>query len=134
MKNLIFTIIIIIISIAAVAAQPMMVTSDAPIVTAGALEEENGVAETMSFQVAKAINADFNGFKIELLTSSTELSENHVIFSQFGKITVEHINGKYCYTIGSFDSQNKATDFASKIIASNYPDYQIVEYTLGVRK
>ena len=137
MKKFIQIIIVIIITAGAAVAQPMMSTMDAPQVTAGALEEENGTMEAMTVSynaAAKQVPSNFNGYKIQIVASATELSADHAIFNQFGGITVENVNGTYCYAIGNFDSATKAEGFASKVIAEKYADYKVVAYNNGARK
>ena len=136
MKKIIQTIIISLVAITAAYAQPMMSTMDAPQVMAGALEEENGTMEmTVAYNTAaKQVPSNFNGYKIQIVASATELSADHAIFNQFGGITVENVNGTYCYAIGNFDSATKAEGFASKVIAGKYADYKVVAYNNGARK
>ena len=101
-------------------------------------EEESGRQEATTSNIqyqrnVKTIATNFTGYKIQLLTATETLEDNHAIFSDFGKVTLEEINGMYCYAIGGFNSTTQANDYAERIVAQRFSTYKVVAYENGKR-
>ena len=82
---------------------------------------------------AKKLNTTFTGFKVQLHNSASPISEDHRIFSDFGKITLEHTDAGYAYSVGTFKSAKQAQEYVDKIIGDRY-EAVVVQYENGQRK
>lgn len=80
------------------------------------------------------IPTNFTGYKIEFLTSLTELSPRHDIFRRHGNIAIERkTNGVYSYLLGSFTDKVQAEVFLNESILERYPSASLVFYENGKR-
>lgn len=116
-------------------AQPLVATMNAPQLISDyeTVQQTVNTGQTKNFVVRK-IPSTFSGYKIQILVSDIALPINHPLFTQFGGITVEVVNERYYYTIGNFDTIDKAECFAKRIFSWNVDEYAIIKYTDGIRK
>ena len=83
---------------------------------------------------AKEIAPNFAGYMIEFFNSSIELSENHSIFKQYGKVKMEETStGEYAYLISGFETKKEAESFLEKVISVRFPAAKIVQFAGGKR-
>ncbi len=84
---------------------------------------------------AKKLADDYNGFMIEFFNSGIELSPDHSIFKQYGKVKYEQKeDGDFAYLIGGFDTEKEANGYLEKIIQPRFPTAKVIEYENGKRK
>lgn len=82
----------------------------------------------------KEIASNFSGYMIEFFNSSIELSENHSIFKQYGKVKMEETStGEYAYLISGFETEKEAQSFLEKVISVRFPAAKVVRFFNGKR-
>ncbi|MGK0390056.1 MAG: outer membrane protein OmpA-like peptidoglycan-associated protein [Maribacter sp.] len=83
---------------------------------------------------AKQITPNFSGYMIEFFNSSIELSENHSIFKQYGKVKMEKTStGEYAYLISGFETKKEAESFLEKGISVRFAAAKVVQFASGKR-
>ena len=82
----------------------------------------------------KPMAFDFSGYTIVIASSDVELSDDDAIFQSFGEVIVSEVNGTFFYQVGQFKTEQSASDFLTKVIASRYPAAEVVNYENGERK
>jgi outer membrane protein OmpA-like peptidoglycan-associated protein len=91
-------------------------------------------ARTKPVLKAKQIAPDFSGYMIEFFNSSIELSENHSIFKQYGKVKMEETStGEFAYLISGFETEKEAKSFLEKVISLKFPAAKVVQFANGKR-
>ena len=76
----------------------------------------------------------YTGYKVEFLTSLSELPMSHEIFSRHGNIFKEQRkDGSYAYLLGEFKAESNAYNFLDTIMKERYPNARVIGYELGRR-
>lgn len=90
--------------------------------------------ETAPITSTSKLPKDFEGFKVEILSSPEALPEDHAIFFQHGNILMEKLaNGTYSYLIGDFKNLADTEAFIAQFLIEKYPKARPVEYEAGER-
>ena len=78
---------------------------------------------------------NYTGYKVEFMTSMSELPMSHEIFSRHGNIYKEQRkDGSYAYLLGDFKAETNAYNFLDSIMKERYPNARVIGYELGRRK
>lgn len=88
-------------------------------------------------RMAKPMQNNYTGYKVELLGSYEPLKASHAIYSQFGKVELEKtIEGAFSfyYLIGDFKDEAAAEKFMNQVIINRFPGARVVRYKKGQRK
>jgi len=82
------------------------------------------------------MSSNYEGYAIELTTSTLPLKRNYFLFDQFGSIFYDKLNdGAYTYCIqANFSSKKSVERFLETIILPKAPEARLVEYKNGKRK
>lgn len=84
---------------------------------------------------ANELPVNYTGYKVEFMTSMSELPMSHEIFSRHGNIYKEQRkDGSYAYLLGDFKAETNAYNFLNSIMKERYPNARVVGYELGRRK
>ena len=84
---------------------------------------------------ANELPVNYTGYKVEFLTSMSELPTSHEIFSRHGNIYKEQRkDGSYAYLLGDFNAETNAYNFLDSIMKERYPNARVIGYELGRRK
>jgi outer membrane protein OmpA-like peptidoglycan-associated protein len=83
---------------------------------------------------SRAIPADCNGFKIELLQTEQPLLSDNVLFTQYKSVYREQLDTQqYAYLIGEYRSLGSAEGLRSRL-TTTYPTAKIITYVNGKRQ
>lgn len=95
---------------------------------------ETIVATANHLARTKALPNYYTGYKIEFITSFTELPPSHEIFSRHGNIVMERrSNGLYSYLLGDFVEQAAGQKFLEESMVNRYPGANLIAYKNGER-
>ena len=84
---------------------------------------------------ANELPVNYTGYKVEFLTSMSELPMSHEIFSRHGNIYKEQRkDGSYAYLLGDFKAETNAYNFLDSIMKERYPNARVIGYELGRRR
>ncbi len=84
---------------------------------------------------ANELPVNYTGYKVEFMTSMSELPMSHDIFSRHGNIFKEQRkDGSYAYLLGDFRAETNAYNFLNSIMKERYPNARVIGYELGRRK
>ncbi len=84
---------------------------------------------------ANELPVNYTGYKVEFMTSMSELPMSHDIFSRHGNIYKEQRkDGSYAYLLGDFKAETNAYNFLDSIMKERYPNARVIGYELGRRK
>ncbi len=122
---------------AVIEVQPEIETPSVPEGMVG--EPQNLPTETLEVEAAvnrtaRPVPSDYTGFKIQFASTEERLDASDPVFSQFGKVNEEEIDGRWCYLIGKFKTAKNAQNFLNSIIVARYPTARVVEYVDGKRQ
>ena len=83
---------------------------------------------------ANELPVSYTGYKVEFLTSLSELPMSHDIFSRHGNIYKEQRkDGSFAYLLGDFKAETNAFNFLDSIMKERYPNARVIGYELGRR-
>jgi hypothetical protein len=84
----------------------------------------------------KRMSSNYEGFAIELTTSSLPLKRNYILFDQFGSVYYDQLEkGGYSYCIqANFSSKKSVERFFETVILPKAPEAKLIEYRKGKRK
>ena len=78
---------------------------------------------------------DYSGFRVEALSSYTELTADHPIFTDFGSVTIEkRPDGRFSYLLGDFTNDRIAVYFLNNAVIDLYPTARLVKFDKGQRQ
>lgn len=78
--------------------------------------------------------SNYSGYKVEVITSPTELTAEHPIFHNYGPVTVERTpDGRFAYLLGDFTSERIAVYFLNNSVIDDYGSAKLVEFVGGKR-
>lgn len=81
-----------------------------------------------------SITPNYNGYRIEILSTSEYLNKEHKLFNDYKNIYLEQLPGtKYSYLIGHFKNQSDAQLYVDALLASEYPQAKVVGFAEGKR-
>lgn len=84
---------------------------------------------------ASELPVNYTGYKVEFMTSMSELPMSHEMFSRHGNIYKEQRkDGSYAYLLGDFKAETNAYNFLDSIMKERYPNARVIGYKLGRRK
>lgn len=87
-------------------------------------------------RVHKKIPSFYEGFVIEVATSTYPLDPSNPIFKKFGNIHYDKLErGSYSYVIlGRFTDDKSVLHFLQNVIAAQVPEAKAVHYKNGIRR
>lgn len=78
--------------------------------------------------------ANYSGYKIEIMTASKRLPEDHDLFFSFGSLLMEiKPDGNVAYLLGNFEHLEDAEDFVENFLSDQYSESPVVKYIHGRR-
>lgn len=83
---------------------------------------------------ATLVSTSYTGYKVELFTTQEELSNDHRIFRNYGKVYFDDTGVAFSYMIGAFVEKDAAEKFLKTVILPRYPDAKVITYKDGKRK
>ena len=84
--------------------------------------------------VHQLLPVNYSGYKVEVITSATELTADHPIFHNYGPVTIERMNdGGFSYLLGDFTTERIAVYFLNNSIIDDYSTAKLVEFAGGKR-
>ena len=86
--------------------------------------------------IHKKLPSFYEGYAVEVATSTYPLDPSNPIFRKFGNIHYDKLErGSYSYIIlGRFSNDHSALHFLNNIIAPQVTDAKVVHYKDGIRK
>jgi len=88
-----------------------------------------------TLRMSNELPVNYTGYKVEFLTSMSELPMSHEIFSRHGNIYKEQRkDGSFAYLLGDFKAETNAYNFLDSIMKERYPNARVIGYELGRRK
>ncbi len=98
-------------------------------------EIESAVKENSGFVPStKSLPSGYSGYRVEFFRSASPLPKSHIIFKQFGNITMEETqDGAYSYMLGEFKKENSAEDYRQTILVKRFPKSKVIQYDKGRR-
>ncbi len=92
------------------------------------------VTSARELKKPKQLSRSYTGYRVEFITSLSELPISHQIFSRHGNIVVEeNKDGNFAYLLGDFDDKEDANDFLNNILIKRYPGARVVQFEKGRR-
>ncbi len=82
---------------------------------------------------ARTVSENYNGYMIEFFKSGVELSKDHSIFKQYGRVNYDFIDDEYVYMIGGLESEREANNYLEKVLIARFPKAKVVKYENGKR-
>ena len=93
------------------------------------------VSTANTLRKANELSVSYTGYKVEFMTSLSELPMSHEIFSRHGNIYKEQRkDGSYAYLLGDFKAETNAYNFLNSIMKERYPNARVIGYELGRRR
>lgn len=92
------------------------------------------VASSDQLPPVAEVREDYSGFKIELMTTDTELQPDHELFFKHGNVQLQRKGtGTFSYLMGAYSSEWEAQRFYDEYLADQYPEGKVVEFQKGQR-
>ncbi len=90
----------------------------------------------VSVRSHKRFPALFNGFAIEIATSTYPMDKTNPLFRQFGNVLYEKLpEGGYSYLImANFNSKESALDFIKNVVKPKAEKARLIQFSDGNRK
>lgn len=90
---------------------------------------------TAKEQEFMSIEADYQGYRIEILATAEYLSMDHKLFSQYKNIYLEkRSDTEYSYLIGHFKNQSDAQLYVDALLSNEYPQAKVIQFIDGNRR
>lgn len=92
-------------------------------------------SKTIEEQEFMSIDADYEGYRIEILSTAEYLSMDHKLFSQYKNIYLEkRSDTEYSYMIGHFKNQSDAQLYVDALLSNEYPQAKVIQFVDGNRR
>jgi len=101
---------------------------------AGGRGKEYEVRSGSLIRPPRPLDYEYEGYKIEIHASPSELPLSHAIFSRHGNISLEQKkDGAYAYLIGDFSNRTSARNFLNAVMIGQYPQADVIKFANGQR-
>lgn len=81
------------------------------------------------------IDANYQGYRIEILATAEYLSMDHKLFSQYKNIYLEkRSDTEFSYLIGHFKNQSDAQLYVDALLSNEYPQAKVIQFVDGTRR
>lgn len=82
-----------------------------------------------------SIAPTYEGYRIEILSTTEYLSMDHKLFNQYKNIYLEkRSDTAYSYLIGHFKNQSDAQLYVDALLSNEYPQAKVIQFVDGARK